>query len=386
MLLRALADEGHRVSLLSFGEPAELTAGPSGQLRALFQDVHLVAAPAPPGPLAYLDRLRTLASPLPYGVHRFASEPMKRAIRDALTLTPFDCVICDDIYTIKNIGECGRTPLLLNKHDITHVILRRFLHYQTNPLAAAYAWAEYLKLRRWERWACRAVSGVLTCSGEDRRVLSAIAPDTPMAIVPNVIDADSYVPVPDTESPVPTVLYVGAMDWYPNLDAVNFFIKEILPDLQRQVPSVRFRVAGRSPAAKFRRRFIRLPNVTFTGTVQDIRTEIARATVCVVPLRIGSGTRLKILEAGAMEKAIVSTQLGAEGLDFVHRDDILLADEPRPFAAAVAALLTDAGHRRKLGEAARRRVERSYSTPSLRSAIRNALSLITQPPSRSAAR
>ena len=163
------------------------------------------------------------------------------------------------------------------------------------------------------------------------------------------------------------------MDWHPNRDGVEFFISEILPELRRLVPSVTFRVAGRSPSGEILRRFTGVPGVEFTGTVPDMRAEIAKATVCVVPLRIGSGTRMKILEAGAMAKPIVSTSLGAEGLDLVDGEDIILADEPRTFAKAVADLLGDATRRRTLGQSVRRRIEQRYSLPVLQSALRRAL-------------
>src|SRR5207249_10587047 len=111
----------------------------------------------------------------------------------------------------------------------------------------------------------------------------------------------------------PAVLFQGCMAWPPNRDAVEFFAAEILPWRRRRVPSARFRVAGRTLAESFRRRFAGVDGLEFTGTVADMRDEIAKATVCVVPLRIGSGTRLKILEAGAMAKPMVPTGLGAEG-------------------------------------------------------------------------
>jgi glycosyltransferase involved in cell wall biosynthesis len=132
-------------------------------------------------------------------------------------------------------------------------------------------------------------------------------------------------------------------------------------------------VAGRNPSETLRRRFRHLEDVEFTGSVPDIRREIARAAVCVVPLRIGSGTRLKILEAAAMEKAVVSTTLGAEGLDFQSGREIMLADEPGAFAEEVAALLQDGGRRSALGAAAHRRVEARYSLPVLQQAVARAL-------------
>jgi glycosyltransferase involved in cell wall biosynthesis len=195
-------------------------------------------------------------------------------------------------------------------------------------------------------------------------------------VVPNVVDTDHYQPS-GAEEPC-TVLYQGGMDWYPNRDAVEFFVSAILPRLRASVPEARFVVGGRSPSDEFRRRFAAVPGIEFTGTVPDMRTEIARAAVCVVPLRIGSGTRLKILEAAAMAKPIVSTRVGAEGLDFVGGREIVLADEPKAFAEAVADLLRDASRRRELGRAARRRAQECYSLPVLRTAVSAAFAELSE--------
>jgi glycosyltransferase involved in cell wall biosynthesis len=163
------------------------------------------------------------------------------------------------------------------------------------------------------------------------------------------------------------------MDWHPNRDAVEFFALQILPRLRRLRPEVRVVVAGRSGPEEFQRRFAGIPELRFTGTVPDMRVEIARAAVCVAPLRIGSGTRLKILEAAAMAKPMVSTTIGAEGLNFEDGREIVLADAPQPFAEAVARLLEDRAYGAALGAAARRKVETAYSFESLRSALRAAL-------------
>jgi glycosyltransferase involved in cell wall biosynthesis len=158
---------------------------------------------------------------------------------------------------------------------------------------------------------------------------------------------------------------------------VEFFASSILPPLRELVPGVRFRVAGRAPAPEFRQRLESVAGVEFSGTVPDMRTEIARATVCVVPLRIGTGTRLKILEAGAMEKAMVSTHLGAEGLEFADGEEIVLVDDPASFAREVARLLQDPARRRTMGQAARHRVVKQYGTAVLQSALRDCLHHVT---------
>jgi glycosyltransferase involved in cell wall biosynthesis len=158
---------------------------------------------------------------------------------------------------------------------------------------------------------------------------------------------------------------------------VEFFALRILPEVRGLLPDVKFVVGGRNPPGWLRRRFAGIAGVEFTGTVPDMRAEIAKATVCVVPLRIGSGTRLKILEAAAMAKPIVSTRLGAEGLDFVDGREIVLADDPKAFAGAVAELLSDASRRRQLGQAARTRVEECYGVPALRAAVRAAFAQLS---------
>jgi glycosyltransferase involved in cell wall biosynthesis len=171
------------------------------------------------------------------------------------------------------------------------------------------------------------------------------------------------------------LLYIGAMDWHPNRDAVHYFVREILPIVRRIVPGVRFVVAGRGVSQKFQNS-LRTDDVVFTGEVPEMAAQLAAATVCVVPLRIGSGTRLKIIEAAAMEKATVSTSLGAEGLEFAAPDEILLADTPEDFAQATAELLNAPEHRARMGGKARIRAVESYSITALQKALRTALSSV----------
>jgi len=184
--------------------------------------------------------------------------------------------------------------------------------------------------------------------------------------------------VPASSSDELTVLFQGGMDWFPNRDAVSFFVNQVMPVLRRRIPGVRFVVAGRNPSKSFLQEFAGQSDVAFTGTVADMREVVAKASVCVVPLRIGSGTRLKILEAAAMGKPIVSTRLGAEGLEFRHGYEILLADKPEEFAAQVAELLQAPETRERLGLAARSLVERQYSFAVLRAAVRDALAQIPE--------
>ncbi len=378
-LLRALRSEGHEISLVSFVDDHTADAR-QGELGEICKSVGLIPLPSGSSGVSgsYGQRLRSLASPMPYGAWRHRSKAMRSAIKELLQREQFDGILCDDIYNVQNLPAATRVPVILNKHDITHVILKRYLAYEKNPLKVGYGWLEYAKLRRWELRACRRSGFVLACSEHDASLLRALCPGVRFSVVPNVIDVDSYAPADEDDGR--TVLYIGALDWLPNQDAAMFFASAILPKLREIVPATRFRVVGRNAPEELQHRLEQIPSVEFVGGVPDIRGELAKASICAVPLRIGSGTRLKILEAAAMGKAVVSTRVGAEGLNLADGSEILLADDPTEFAQAAAGLLTDYSRRREMGSAACRRVRQEYSLAALRKSLRQALSASTLRP------
>ena len=369
-LLRALAAEGHKITLLAFARQDEALPA-EASLPSVCQDVEIV-------PLAartvlhrrdIAGRLARVLSPRPYSVTRFDSAAMRAKILSRLHSEPFDAIVCD-VFTIVNVPSMS-APVILNNENVEHVLLRRYLPHEPNLAKRGYARLEARKMERWERAAWRLSTVALACSDADRRMIATLCPGVQAVVAPNVVDSDTYTPNGDGEPG--RVLFQGAMDWFPNQDAVAYFISEILPTLRSLAPHVTFVAAGRSPSPALLRRFAGTPDVEFTGTIPDMREELVRASVCAVPLRIGSGTRLKILEAAAMAKPIVTTRVGTEGLDFVNRQEILLADEPRAFAQAVASLLGDLSLRRTLGQAARRRLERHYTLDALRTSLADTL-------------
>lgn len=371
-VLSALSALGHRVFLLSYieAEPSAETERDISRLcyghKLLKADFANVSSPG-----QYLGRLKNLWRSSPYGLLRYQSAAMRNALRDVINQDRFDAIVSDTIDSTIHLPSDLRVPVIVNNHNVEHLILERYLPYERNPAKKLYGWVEAKKLRRWEAEACSHGSMVWVCSVFDRDMLQELCPGVRFHVVPNAIDIDSYVP-PTNPAREPVVLYSGGMDWYPNRDAVEFFVGQVMPELERKVPEVQFVVAGRAPSLEFRQRLER-GNVTFTGTVPDMRPEIARAAVCVVPLRIGSGTRLKILEAAALSKAVVSTTLGAEGLEFVSGKEIAIADEPAAFAARVAELLRSPELSLQMGLAAREKVSARYGFDSLRRSIETSL-------------
>jgi glycosyltransferase involved in cell wall biosynthesis len=373
-LLRALAAEGHEVSLLSFRESED--AQPDDHvLNSVCREV--TAVPFRMTNLSsggeYLKRALAMFSPHPYASSRFFSAMMRERMDEILSQREFDLIIGDTVFSILNLPATD-VPLALNAFDLEHLILERYLAHESNPLKLAYGWLESRKVRRWETQAFSQAAWVMSCSQHDRELVQCLHPGVATLVVPNIVDVDSYIPAGDVDQPV--LIYQGGMDWYPNRDAVEYLAFEILPILRELVPHVRIVIAGRNPSTDFRRRFKDIAEMSFTGTVADMRLPIAKAAVCLVPLRIGSGTRMKILEAAAMGKPIVSTALGAEGLEFIDGSEILIADRPHAFAEAVAGLLSDPARRRSLGRAARRRVEQQYSMPVLRESLGELTTLV----------
>jgi glycosyltransferase involved in cell wall biosynthesis len=370
-MLHALAACGHEIVLISFADH-DVDDEP---LRRFCRKVEIVQR-APKSLSAAADipgRMRALWARLPYAALRFRSDLMQTRIRTALQQFPFDAVVAETVFALINVPASLEVPLVLDCHNLEHLLLHRYMALERNPLRRVFVQNECRLLRAWEMEGCSRADLVLACSEHDRLLLQELMPAIRCAIVPNAIDTDTY--RAGGEEDVHTVLFTGGLDWYPNVDAVEFFARQILPEIRFRVPSVRFLIAGRGPAPRYRRRLARL-SCEFTEAVQDIRPFLARASVCVVPLRIGSGTRLKILEAAAMRKPVVATRLGAEGLDFVDQEELALADRPQEFAGAVVDLLENASRRRAMGSAARRKVERLYSYAALRQAIGAALALL----------
>ncbi|MGA2960229.1 MAG: glycosyltransferase [Candidatus Korobacteraceae bacterium] len=373
-LLLALAREGHRVTLVSFAGPEDSSHLP--QAERCCERVVTVPEPRPHMLWDLLSRLGAVFTATPFGVKRFSQPQMAAALLTELHRDVYDVVICDDIYMFGNLPSRGDAPVLLNKHDLTYEIMERYAAYENNAIKRAYVRLEARNVKRWEIRVCDAAAGVLACSERDCHIIQELCPRTTVCVVPNVIDVERYQPLasPDADDGR-TLLYIGAMDWHPNRDAVRYFVREVLPVVRRLVPGVRFVVAGRGASQELQNS-LQADDVVFTGEVPDMAAQLAAATVCVVPLRIGSGTRLKIIEAAAMEKAMVSTSLGAEGLEFAAPGEIMLADTAESFAQATAALLDAPERRSQMGRKARIRASESYSIAALQTALRSALSII----------
>ncbi len=319
-MLRAIKGAGHEVTLACFAEPGEV-AGTERELSAVCAESDIV-------PLSYTrlsaggdywKRLRAIFSTSPFTIDRFRSDQMRVRLEQRVRDRAFDVIVCDNVFSAINLPAYA-APVVMNSQNVEYVILSRYVQHERNPLKALYARWEASKLRRFETAMYRRAVLAMACSNVDTGLIRSLCPGIRTAVAQNVVDVSEY--AVDAEEEPLTVVYQGGMDWFPNRDALEYFVRAIFPLVRQEVPGVRLIAAGRNPSPEFRARFADVSALEFTGTLPDLRPVVAQAAVCVVPLRIGSGTRLKILEAGAMGKAMVSTTVGAEGLDFVPGREI----------------------------------------------------------------
>ena len=325
-------------------------------------------------------------SPLPDMALRLPSAEFQARLAATLRRAPFDVVQIEGIEMaypwmewrlgigdwILDYGTGHPIPntqypiSIFDDHNAEYVLQRRAFETDVRQprrwVAALYSLIQWKKLNRYEAMICRLADQVVAVSEADRAALQRLVPGLDVTVVPNAVDVAYYTSNDIQPSPLPprSLIFTGKMDFRPNVDAVLWFCHEVLPLVRRQIPDARFYIVGQSP----HRRVLRLaddPAVTVTGYVDDVRSYIAGACVYVVPLRIGGGTRLKVLEAMAMGKPIVSTSLGCEGFEgLAPGRELSLADSPQEFAQRVIELLGDASRRQRLGQTARRFVEEQY--------------------------
>jgi glycosyltransferase involved in cell wall biosynthesis len=316
-----------------------------------------------------------LFSRKPYSVWRFKSRAMTAEIRKLHAESKFDAVYVDTIALAEYGMTLGDVPKLLNHHNIESTLMFRRSQNEQNLLVRWYLSYQARKLRRYERhWAERYTVN-LTVSDLDGADLLQIAPGARYEVIPNGTDISYFTPGSVDESR--ELVFAGGMRWYPNRDAMLFFAREIFPRIKARCPDVVMNVIGIRPPETLLSIASHEPQLLVHGYVDDVREYMRRAAVYVVPIRVGGGTRLKILDAFAAGKAVVSTSVGCEGIDVTPGNNILVADEPEEFAARVVELLENHEMRRQLEHNARKLVEEKYNWDTIGDKLRLLLREIT---------
>ncbi len=320
-------------------------------------DVEIFAIPQRHRRLRYAwDHARSAARGRVYTTYLYESRAFRRRLTELLRARAFDLVHVDSLDLAAYLPACEALPVVCVHHDVESALLRRRAALERSAWRRAYLSYQARLMDRVERDWCARIALNVTVSGRDAELLEGKAASARFAVVPNGVDMEEFRPDAATGT---GLAFVGGTNPFPNLDALEFFCAQILPRLRRGGADVPVRWIGRASAEQ-RREYREQHGVELTGYAEDVKPLMRDAACHIVPLRVGGGTRLKILHSWAMGKAVVSTSIGCEGLAAADGVNILIRDDPGDFADAVRSVLGDERLRRGLGEAGRATARRLY--------------------------
>ena len=284
--------------------------------------------------------VRGIIGPTPLNVLNFTSPRVLAEVEAIFREQKFDTVQVESMHLIayaRRIRQLApQTRLILDWHNIESEILSRYAENESNPLRRVYAERTSTLSRGVENELLRLCDAHTVCSEREREVLHARVREARIEVVGNGVDCDFFAANSASAGERCDVLFMGRMDYHANVDAALFFVDKVWPLIQARRPELRLVIVGAQPAKPILA--LRNRGITVTGTVDDVRPYYQSALTSVVPLRVGGGTRLKVLEAMAAGTPVISTTLGAEGLAITPGKDILIADSPEAIAEAVVSL------------------------------------------------
>lgn len=355
--------EQHDVHLVSFVRKDEDPAH-ADHLRTLCQSVDLIPIPADQNRAKLvITILAGFVTKTPFVVRKYYSSAMDEKLRIVIDHTSPDLIHFDMLPLAQYLPLCRDIPTVLNDHNVESLLVERRAESASSLPEKIFFSNQAHKLERFESFAATNASQVLACSRDDADTLSQMADGKVIHVIANGVDTEAFVPSDKVQPGPNKIIFVGGMGWFPNKDGMNFFIREALPLICAKNPEAKLIVVGKSEGLVIPEAM--QDKVMVTGFVDDFRPLVHEAGVYILPLRVGSGTRLKLLEAMAMGKAIVSTTIGCEGVELEHEKNILIADTPEQIATAVLRLIQDEALRQRLGQAAHNLAKRSYDWRSL---------------------
>lgn len=295
----------------------------------------------------------------PYTVNWIKKPGVAAVIDKAIIDHDIELVHYDTISWAAYLNQVKNCKLVLNHHNVeSHMMLRR-ANKENNLLRKFYFFQESMKLQAYEKKICGKFDLNITCSDTDTDRLLQDLPNLNVVTIPNGVDLDYFKPI-GLEQNENSIVFAGGLSWYPNIAAIEFFVKKVWPILIEEVPSVSMTVIGRNPPDWLLDFSNKASNFDVTGFVDDVRPYIEQASIYVCPINDGGGTKLKILDALAMGKAIVANNIACEGINVVEGESVIFAEEPREYVKKIKTLFSNAELRKSLGTNGRMLIEKEY--------------------------
>jgi sugar transferase (PEP-CTERM/EpsH1 system associated) len=356
-LLKALARQ-HAVALLTVINDTEMGALDDLRLLEAFTQ-HVQTIPLRVQRAKRQRQLLSVARRRSYLLNLFILPEMQAALDAMLARESYDLVLFESVLMAGYRLPAGM-KVVIDQHNLEFEILQRTCEQEQPSLRTWYNGQEYRLLKRGELERCRKAALVLVTSERERKVLKGLLPESVVEVVSNGVDLEAFARDSAVQEAPHQIVFTGTMDYHPNTQAALFFAERCWPLVRRQIPDATWQIVGRNPPPEIQR-LAHLPGVIVTGEVPDVRPYLASAALAIAPLLIGGGTRLKILEAFAMQKAVVSTSLGCEGIAVEPGKHLVVEDQPEAFAEAIIRLLEHPEQRAAYGAAGRALVETIYS-------------------------
>jgi glycosyltransferase involved in cell wall biosynthesis len=348
----------HQIHFAALNDPRNVE-GP--QRSAEYSSRHIAVEHAAPdrGSVRIIPQLAaSIVSSMPLAVSRYSSRKLRQKVDELIATEQYDSIVCDFLAAAPNLSDTSRCVLF--QHNVETTIWQRHVEQTHSLLKKPFFLMQSKKMEAYERSICRAAKHVIAVSEIDASRMKRMFGIETVTSVPTGVDVEYFRP-PNDAPPVSDIVFSGSMDWLPNVDAVTYFLSEVLPLIRAELPDTTFTIAGRSPDAAVLKAVQGLSGVSVTGKVDDMRPYLWGAKISVVPIRIGGGTRLKIYECMAAGLPVVSTTVGAEGLRYQDGSDIVLADDSKSFAAACVRLLSNQAARMAIANQAIERVQNEFS-------------------------
>jgi glycosyltransferase involved in cell wall biosynthesis len=311
-------------------------------------------------PLFHFDLLKNLISPYPYIVQRYLNKAALYRMQEIIRQHDIEAVHLDMLHLSRYQEAFNYLPVVLTNHNVESLRVQRLRDVEKNPLKLLYLNLQYKKLRDYESKICPVVSRCIVVSGEDKRILQEMCGSKNFEVVPNGVDTE-YFRMDQTNSDTDGLVWVGSMSDQYNRDAVNYFMKDIFPLIKSALPNCKMVFVGKSPPEEILWQQQHYDDVITPGYVEDIRPYVSGASVFIAPMRSGSGTKLKVLNAMAQGKPVVTTSVGAEGIEAEPDEEIVVADIPKEFAEKTVYLLRHPNVARRIGLRGRNVVEEKYA-------------------------
>jgi len=304
-----------------------------------------------------LNGLKSLVTKTPFILYEYFDQKMMDTLSEVVKNKDIDVIHAHFLHVGQYVKSKGGSAFVYDPHNLEHILWQRFAEVQTNPVLKLFSKLQYNKFVHWQQLVADNSEKIVTLSDTDKELYLDISPNAEIDTVPNGADIDYFEPQ-DIEIERNSILYFGNLSWEPQSEAAIYFHDEILPKILKELPDSKLYLVGNKPPQSLYD--LQSDQVIITGFVDDIREYIARAAVVIMPLRVGAGTKHRIFQSLSMEKALVTTTVGAEGIDLVHRETALIADSEQDFASCVVEAMKDTDFSTMLGKNGRKLIVESH--------------------------